>query len=373
MDPHKLEVEAISAADAAAQPGDILVVAALPGTGKTTLLQQLAKACTEPAVFVMFNRKPCDEFKSWLVMNNITNVHATTFHKLAFDAVAESGTALERLDMPPKELVVRAEARGLTSVTDLVHHMPEVAEEWYQKAKACEWSVTSEIVLYWMAHARIFPELLETPSLRRLLAARRVYVDEAQDCSLSMVKIILMCKPTASIVLAGDTNQDINGFMGSVDPVGNRDEYFPDAATLPLSHTWRFHAQIAAAFNQVSGERCVGRQDRPDAGKGPVVVLCGTNAEVDKALAWFEDKKIKAFKRGEGGEGVEVSTVHKAKGGGWHTVVVMRLRRKSTKVAATAVSRARERLYVHYSLMKEYNIKATSHVRRFGDLKDVAF
>ena len=83
---------------------------------------------------------------------------------------------------------------------------------------------------------------------------------------------------------------------------------------------------------------------------------------------------MKAHKRGSEGarEGVQVSTVHKAKGGGWHTAIVMRLRRKDVKLVATAVSRARERLYVHFSLVKDYGLRTTSHVRRFGDLKEIA-
>jgi hypothetical protein len=362
------EVLAIAAANAAAQPGDVVVVAALPGTGKTTLLQRLAQESSEPTIYVMFNRKPCDDFAAWLKANECAHVHATTFHKLAFDAVGETGATMERLDAPPKALQARAAAAGHKSVADLVASDPAVSHEWYQKVRTGDWTVTSDAVLHWMATASELPELLETPSFQRLRAARRIYVDEAQDCSLSMVRIIQQCTQ-ASIVLAGDTNQDINGFMGAVDPIGNRALYFPRARAYPLSTSWRFHGQIAAAFNSITAERCIGRQHAPDAaGGGPAIVLCATNKDVDAALEWFADRKIPAFKRGTEGEGVEVSTIHKAKGGGWHTVVVMRLRRGEVKLAATAVSRARERLWVHYSIVKDYGIKTTTTVRRFGDL-----
>jgi ATP-dependent exoDNAse (exonuclease V) alpha subunit len=67
-----------------------------------------------------------------------------------------------------------------------------------------------------------------------------------------------------------------------------------------------------------------------------------------------------------------VSTVHKSKGGGWGRVIVMPLRRRGdVKLAATAVSRAREVLYVHHSLMKEYGVRSSSHVRRFGSLREI--
>lgn len=371
------EVAAICAANTAAQPGEVLVVAALPGTGKTTLLQKLAKESTEPTVYLMFNRTPCEEFRSWLVAHELEHVSAYTFHKLAFDCVNESGALLNAVESPPARINALVELHGLSSVSNLLETHPSVAREWYDKAVLGEWSVTTDVVLHWLAHASVMPELQSTPTFLRLRQARRLYVDEAQDCSSAMVKIIKGCT-AASVVIAGDTNQGINGFMGAVDPVGNRALHFPGAPSYPLSQTWRFHSQIADAFNTVTRERCIGRPGRPDAGSAPAgstIVLCPTNKAVDAALDELKRRKIKAFKRGEAGNGgVEVSTVHKAKGGGWHTVVVMALRRRGdTKLVATAVSRARERLYVHYSLVKEWKIKTTSHVKRFGDLDEIHF
>jgi len=46
--------------------------------------------------------------------------------------------------------------------------------------------------------------------------------------------------------------------MGAVDPIGSRAELFPTATAYPLSQTWRYHAQIAAVFNKITAERCVG-------------------------------------------------------------------------------------------------------------------
>ena len=372
MSDPSLEVSAIVAANAAAEPGDVIIVAALPGSGKTTMLQNLAKSATEMTTYLMFNKAPCDDFRAFLTSHSLEHVHASTFHKLAWDALTESGAVLKTMDNPPPELVSRATSAGVSSVVELMELDPTVARMWYDKAVAGEWSVTSDVVLHWLAHATALPELLETPTFKRLRASRRVYCDEAQDASASMVKILQGCT-AASVVLAGDSNQAINGFMGSVDPIGNHAAYFPKAKTYPLSQTWRFHSQIAAAFNKITAERCIGRPGRPDADTGDVIVLCATNKEVDAAITQLRALKIKAYKRGSGEpmEGVQVSTVHKAKGGGWHTVVVMRMRRNNVKMAATAVSRARECLYVHWSLVKEYDVKTSSHVRRFGDLKEI--
>lgn len=300
---------------------------------------------------------------------------AYTFHKLAFDAVSETGANLRNMEQPPPEVTARMELEGAQNVCELLDRFPSVAREWFDKAVEGAWSVTSDVVLHWMANHSALPELQTSPTFLKLRGARRVYVDEAQDCSGSMVKIIQQCTH-ASVVLAGDTNQDINGFMGAVDPIGRRADFFPQATAFPLSFSWRFHSQIANAFNTITKERCVGRPDRPCTEKGPIVVLCGTNREVDAALAHLQKRNIRAFKRGsvEAAQGgVEVSTVHRAKGGGWTTVVVMPIRRKNVKVAATAVSRARELLYIHYSVAKEYGIATSSHVRRFGGLKELKF
>jgi hypothetical protein len=363
------EVAAIRAANAGAQPGDVLIVAALPGTGKTTLLQQLAKEAIDPTILLQFNRKPSDEFQAWLTNNGCGHVAAYTFHKLAFDAVSESGVVMNTMEQPPKEI------KGLLaaddSIPNLLERQPDVARIWYDKAVAGTWSVTTDVVLHWMAHASALPELLDTPTLKRLRAARRVYCDEAQDCSASMIKILKGCT-NASLVLAGDSNQAINTFMGSVDPIGKRAHYFPHATVLPLSQTYRYHDQIAAAFNEISGERCIGRPGPPDPeARGDTVVLCGTNKEVDAALAQLRAFKVEAYKKGEPAAGVGVFTVHHSKGFGYTNVVVMRLRRGNANLAATAVSRARERLFVHWSLAKEYGVKTTSHVKRFGELREL--
>jgi hypothetical protein len=174
------EVAAIVAASAAAQPGEVLVVAALPGSGKTTLLQKLAKASTDPTIYLMFNKVPCDEFRAFLATHKLDHVHASTFHKLAWDALSESGAVLKTMEHPPPELTARAEAVGATSVAELLERDPAVARTWYDKAVEGEWSVTTEVVLHWLAHHDALPELLETATFQRLRGARRIYCDEAQ-------------------------------------------------------------------------------------------------------------------------------------------------------------------------------------------------
>lgn len=377
------EVAAIVAANACAQPGDVLIVAALPGTGKTTLLQRLAKESTEPTVYLMFNKKPCEEFRAWLTARSLDHVAAYTFHKLAFDCVAESGAALKSVDRPPEEVQRLMREHKVTSVPALlaVPGGAEVARAWYERAVEGDWSVTTDVLLHWLAHADAMPELQATPTFQRLRAARRLYVDEAQDCSADMVCIVKGCaSAAASVVVAGDTNQHINSFMGAVDPIGDRARHFPGARVFPLTQTWRYHSQIADAFNSIARERCVGRPGKPEADKAPAgstIVLCSTNREVDDALDQLRKRGLKAFKRGgdDGGaaEGIEVSTIHKAKGGGWFTVVVMPIRRRGdANMAATAVSRAREVLYVHRSLVGEYGVRTASHVRKFVSLRDIS-
>jgi len=269
------------------------------------------------------------------------------------------------------------------SVTTLLRLEPTLARDWFYKAKAGEWTVTADAILAWMANTTLLPELLETPTARRLIGARRLYVDEAQDLSEAMVSVIRLCLPNASVVVAGDTNQAINEFMGAADPVGNHARYFPGAKVLPLSKSWRFHQQIADAFNAVTGEACVGRDDEPSRRRGAVLVLCRSNARIDAIMKWLRKKGVRACKREKGsGEArrgvVEVSTVHRAKGGGWHTVVVTDDvineydgRALRQRLVATAVSRAREVLYVHRAVASQYGISASSHVRLFHSLESI--
>jgi len=365
------EVRAIQSANASAVPGDVIVVAALPGTGKTTLLQKLAIESTEPTVYLMFNRKPCDDFREWLTSKGLEHVSAYTFHKLAYDAVSETGVVINLMEYPPQEITRLTERGGYKSVAAMLDCHPTVATRWYDKSLAGEWGATIDVVLYWMAHASSLPQLLETPTYKRFVGARRLYVDEAQDCSCAMVEIVKKCTD-ASVVLAGDTNQDINVFMGSCDPVGNRERFFSGCATFPLTTSWRFHSQIAKAFNLVTRERCVGRPGPPSPAPprlSTTCILCDTNREIDAVREVLQEMGISSHKRGanDSTDGVEVSTIHKAKGAGFDTVVVMRVRR-SRNTVATAVSRARERLYVHSSLARSYGIKEGTHVKKFDSL-----
>ena len=80
-----------------------------------------------------------------------------------------------------------------------------------------------------------------------------------------------------------------------------------------------------------------------------------------------------------------MSTVHQAKGGGWHTCVVTddvllprpprareASRRYAQNLVATAVSRAREALFVSERIADAFGIKENEHVKRFRDPLDIA-
>lgn len=373
------EIDAIKNADKNAEIGKVNIISALPGTGKTTLLETLVLANNDPSVYLMFNRKPCDVFQTVLQEKGATHSTAMTFHKLAFDAVKETGIKVSISDELPKEIFKMTYSTG-QGVAELLHNDPFLSRNWFKKALAGEWNVVSDVVLHWMATATMLPELLKTSTVQKLLSARRIYVDEAQDMSRSMVMIVRNCLTNASIILAGDTNQHINQFMGAADPIGNR-RFFPEATILPLSSSWRFHRQIADAFNSVTNERCIGRSDQPLSGTGPIIIQCGTNKVLDTVMDWLKKNDIKAKKReknsGEVPAGtVEVSTVHKAKGGGWHICIVMedvmKCKRDLAKyMIATAVSRAREMLYVHKRIAIKYQIRSNSHVKTFESLDDI--
>ena len=307
------EMSVIIAADNAAKPGDVIVVAALPGTGKTSLLQHLVSSNGVPSAYVMFNRKPCDEFAEYLTRGCVTTANATTFHQMAFDAVKECGIKFKMGDHLPFEIERIIKANPVMDVSTLLESRADVSQMWFRKAQNGEWPVTSDAVLHWLP---TIPEMLATGVVKRFLSAKKLYVDEGQDCKPSMVRIITMAASQgASVLVAGDTNQSINDFMGACDPIGNHRRYFPGALTLSLSWNWRSHQLIANVFNGVTGERCRGRTGEAPAVRTDVVVQARTNLTIMNVMRWMKANGIQAVQRKKDGraprEGeVEVSTVH---------------------------------------------------------------
>lgn len=384
------EMAAIIEADKNAVAGQVNLVAALPGSGKTSLLQKIVRESTVPTTYVMFNRKPLDEFKCFVEREKLNNVYVTTFHKFAFDAVRECGINIRMTNgdsggqnIPP-EISKMIKDEKLENVSELLKKKPEIATRWFSKSSAGDWDACSEVVLYWMASAKHLPELLATSTVDRFLSSKKLYVDEAQDCTPNMVKIIKMAAERgASVTIAGDTNQSINGFMGACDPVGNYKTDFPNARRLPLSISWRFGQAIADAFNTITRERCVGRPDGAFQGRVDIVIQSGTNKTICDHIEDLKIAGIQAVKRGkkesspECGD-VEVSTVYQAKGGGWHTCIVMddvisrfTSKKQARRLVATAVSRARERLYVQRRLACDYNIRESERVKIFGSISEL--
>ena len=382
---------AIVEADRLATSGQVILVAALPGSGKTSLLQKLVSKSSVATTYMMFNRKPCDEFREFVEREKIENVYVTTFHKFAFDAVRECGISIlmrngdngeQKL---PQEIQNLMKENRVDNVSQLLVQMPVLAERWFKKASSGDWNACSEVVFYWMAQAKHLPELLATTTVNRLLSSKKLYVDEAQDCTPNMVKLIQMAADNgAAVTIAGDTNQSINGFMGACDPVGNYRFYFPEAKRFPLSISWRFGQEIADAFNAVTGEGCVGRPGEVTSAQVDIVIQSGTNVKITTLLDFLKSAGIKSMKRGKESTPVagvvEVSTVFQAKGGGWHTCIVMNDvlpnaydwdKEQDKKLVATALSRARERLYVQRRVAFVYGIKPSERVKVFEDLSDL--
>lgn len=106
-------------------------------------------------------------------------------------------------------------------------------------------------------------------------------VDEAQDLNGVLVGLVEDQEHMQKVIV-GDANQQIYGWRGSL----NAMEVFPVDATLPLTQSWRFGPEIAAAANvylaQLGTElRISGNPDKQsfvERCTTPDAVLCRTNA-----------------------------------------------------------------------------------------------
>jgi hypothetical protein len=111
-----------------------------------------------------------------------------------------------------------------------------------------------------------------------------ILVDEAQDTA-PVVEAIVFAQ-TVQTILVGDSAQAIYGWRGAQDCLAHAD--VPDSHRLPLTQSWRFGPEIAAAGNAfltllhhpylMEGAGKPGRVVTPDTMYRPDAVLCRTNA-----------------------------------------------------------------------------------------------
>ena len=390
------EMRAVLEAVRVSRPGDTIVVASLPGSGKTTLMKRVITEEVKRGrrvLILMFNREPIRDFLNFASDSEL--VSCATFHQLAHHFATRKGHIMDATndDELPHRVQRDLAARGIST---------ENFECFVNMARCDKSAECAEVFGSWLAG----PEALSLKAALRLIAtegsrddlppADIVVVDEAQDANFAMVALMKFFLDTSAVVLCGDTNQHINSFMFACDPIGRRADFFPGARAFSLSHSFRFGADIADAFNAVAHSgRCVGRGPPlvPPAERRDLMVLCRMNKELWRlatvlaqngvSFAFYgaseeeHARRAAAFRTYDPAARVLLSTIHRAKGGGWsnvyvsaHSLCSKTASNDMRNLVSTALTRAKLMLFVDRSLGRCWNLPKTAAVVHVGSLME---
>lgn len=306
------------------EAGKHLAVTALAGTGKTSTLRMCGETIRRKrGIYLAFNKSIADEASDTFPMR----VTCRTAHSFAFRAFGHQyKDRLSARRMPPwdvasvlgiphlelnHDITIRP-VRAASLVREMVGRFCHSSDEEITRfhvpfVRGLEFRVDKETdVVYEDQHGDLAEMLLpfaqEYWKDISLLAgqfrfehdhylkmwclghpsmeADFILVDEAQD--LNGVLVGLVEDQDMQKVIVGDANQQIYEWRGSL----NAMEVFPVDATLPLTQSWRFGPEIAAAANvfleQLGAElRIRGNPDKVSSLERigqPDAVLCRTNA-----------------------------------------------------------------------------------------------
>lgn len=304
-----------------AAAGGHLVVNALAGTGKTSVLAEITARMHRPALYVAFNREPVDD----AARRMSKSTRCATFHELATQAVGDPWVSRARAprmkpralaDMLgiddlhlsgiwgnktiPRETQAGMVVNGLRSFCKTADPEPGIWHIAIPRAARDD----PELLLLWRSVRECIAPLLApawagvldpggtTPvdgnTLIKLwqltdpvLPYDQILVDEAQDLNGAMRSVIEAQMGYSQIIATGDTYQQINAWNGSTNALEN----LPIDQRRWLTISWRFGPEIADKANlvlvQLDADRWViGRGDAGTVGtlQFPHVTLCRTNA-----------------------------------------------------------------------------------------------
>ena len=320
------------------ESGKNVAIQAGAGTGKSSTLKMIAESTHRRGRYHAFNKALVTDAKTYMP----DNCPASTIHSAAFGAVGRqfshrlnssrmsSAEIARRLHIGPMNLKVA----GMTKVLQpgqlagyamkavavfcqsadpepTVRHMPYIegidlphkitGDRTYDNNRAVAAALLPAMQKIWADaidpngslrynHA-YYLKLWQLSGPR--ISADFILVDEAQD--VSPVTLYLSERQThAQLVLVGDAQQSLYGFLGAVDAMSRLEGAF----TTYLSQSFRFGPAVAEIANLVladigaelrikgldSIDSTIGPIDRPD------VILCRTNAHaVEQVLSAIDD------------------------------------------------------------------------------------
>ena len=244
--------------------GEILKVVAFAGTGKTTVLEQFARA--RPSLrllYVAFNKSVQQEAEQRFP----TNVHCRTIHSLAWRSEGlrfrhklvnqiRANQVMDWLNLDQHEVarfVIDTLQNFLVSADPRLHsaHVPTIARthfgpkhlpDFVQQAREL-WVRMSdpqhEVPMLHDGYLKLFQ--LSKPELHYHI----ILLDEAQDTNPVTAQLLL--QQTCAKIMVGDPHQAIYQFRGAIDVLSK----VPVNATRYLTQSFRFGPTIAQAATSV--------------------------------------------------------------------------------------------------------------------------
>ncbi|GFU27898.1 f-box DNA helicase 1 [Trichonephila clavipes] len=248
------------------QPGQIIKIVALAGTGKTTTLIHLAQLYPQVNFLnVMFNKAVCEEAKKRFP----PNVTCRTAHSLAYAVYGyrlryKLATKVRAYDLVPllkhqSEAVLQPQAYAkhvlraierYVSSTDVELDLSHVGE--VENVRSTE----EEALKIWRDATQIWQKMIDRDnnevkvthdvylklyqlSKPRLVGFQCLMVDEAQDCNPAIIDI--MMSQNLPVIFVGDPHQQIYGFRGAKSALKS----ITSTHTYYLTKSFRFGPQIA--------------------------------------------------------------------------------------------------------------------------------
>ncbi|GIX80246.1 f-box DNA helicase 1 [Caerostris darwini] len=252
------------------QPGHIVKIIALAGTGKTTTLIHLAQQHPQMKFLnIMFNKNVCEEAMKGFP----PNVTCKTAHSIAYEACGiplknKFSSKIRAHDLIPvlehhlgSPWVVRSYARYVRITLEnfisspdnriLMHHVPIKFGE--TKLEAFVDNIRSKILrdanqiwLKMIDQENKSVKMTYDAYLKQYHLSRPKFcdydclmIDEAQDCNHAMLDIII--SQHLPVILAGDSNQQMYGFNGAK----NAFESLTSTHIYHLAKSFRFGPKIA--------------------------------------------------------------------------------------------------------------------------------
>ncbi|GIX80249.1 f-box DNA helicase 1 [Caerostris darwini] len=250
------------------QPGNILKINALAGTGKTTTIIHLAQLYPQMKFLnIMFNKAVCEEAKKRFPLNvTCKTAHSIAYAQWGFRLKHKLSSKLRPHDLVPDleyyaglSVPIHTHAKYVLSTVEafiqsddskfLIDHVPNNFGQSLQAIANHRSLILKDADQIWQKmidkdnkSQRITHDVylkLYQLSKPKIIGYDCIMVDEAQDSNPAMLDIVMSQR--LPVILVGDPNQQIYGFRGAKNALQN----IRSTHTYCLTKSFRFGPEIA--------------------------------------------------------------------------------------------------------------------------------